>query len=75
MSWMFLYILWQRRTMWKTLMALSEIEAGRGNQTEANALRMQARDYVTAVAEKIAHADLRSAFLGLREVRDVVRET
>jgi tetratricopeptide (TPR) repeat protein len=74
MSWMFLYILWQRRTMWKTLTALSEIEAGRGNQTEAIALRAQARDYVIAVAEKIAQADLRSAFLGLREVRDVVSE-
>jgi hypothetical protein len=60
--------------MWKTLMALSEIENGRENRVEAMALRAQARDYVMAVAEKIAQADLRSAFLDLREVREVVSD-
>ncbi|HLF27558.1 MAG TPA: hypothetical protein VJG32_14585 [Anaerolineae bacterium] len=64
-----------RRSLWSILAALSEIEARRGNQAEAQQLRWQARDIVEFIAEHVGSPELRTSFLNLPDVRDVLRET
>ena len=80
-----------RRTLWPILMALSTIEAQRGNGIEAQSLRQQARALVEFIADHIgapdpaasfddaqdrgSGLDLRASFLNLPEVRNVMRET
>ncbi len=60
-----------RRTLWKILAALSEIEAHRGNPTEAESLRQQARKVVEFIADHAPTSELRASFLNLPQVRAV----
>jgi len=64
-----------RRTQWPILAALSEVEARRGNQAEAQALRQQARAIVEFIADHAGSPELRASFLDLPDVKSVVRET
>ena len=57
-----------RRVLWPILAALAEIEAGRGNTTEAQALRQQACEIINYIADHCP-PDLRNAFLNLADVR------
>jgi tetratricopeptide (TPR) repeat protein len=61
-----------RRNLWPILAALSEIEAGRGNTVEAGALRQQAAELITFIANHIGDAELRTSFLALPRVRAVL---
>ena len=61
-----------RRARWPILAALAEIEAGRGNATQARTLRQQTRDIITYIADHCP-PDLRASFLSLPDVQAVVR--
>jgi hypothetical protein len=63
-----------RRMLWQILAALGQIEDRRGNQSEAQSLRRQAREIVEFIAEHCP-TDVRVSFLNLPDVRDVMRET
>ncbi len=62
-----------RRTLWRILAALSEIEAGRGNRPEAEALRRQAVEVIDFIADHCPR-ELRASFLHRSDVRNVMRE-
>ena len=64
-----------RRSLWPILMALSEIEAQRGNPAEARALRRQARAIAEFIADHAGSPELRETFLGLADVQNVMRPT
>jgi tetratricopeptide (TPR) repeat protein len=59
-----------RRTLWRILYALGEIEAARGNAAEAQSLRQQAREIIQYIADH-SPPELRQTFLNLPEVRRV----
>ena len=59
-----------RRALWPILAALAEIEAGRGNHTEAQMLRQQAREIIAYIAGHCP-PDLRASFLNLPDVQTV----
>jgi tetratricopeptide (TPR) repeat protein len=76
-----------RRILWRILAALAEIEVGRGNTTEAHALRQQAREVILYIADHCppdpsagsgqapsagSGQSLRASFLQLPEVRAVL---
>jgi tetratricopeptide (TPR) repeat protein len=61
-----------RRTLWQILFALSQIEAQRGNLTEADALRAQARAVVAYIADHVDAPELRASFLTQPHVRAVL---
>ncbi len=61
-----------RRSLWRILIALSEIEAGRGNDAEAQSLRRRAREIVVYIADHTP-VDLRATFLNLPHIRAVVQ--
>jgi tetratricopeptide (TPR) repeat protein len=60
-----------RRSLWRILIALWEIERARGNVTEAEQARAQAREAIEYIA---AHApeELRDTFLNLPQVQSLV---
>ncbi len=68
-----------RRLLWPTLAALAEIEAGRGNTSEAQRYRQHAREVIAYIADHcppdpsalpaVAGQSLRDSFLGLSSVR------
>jgi tetratricopeptide (TPR) repeat protein len=60
-----------RRALWPVLAALAETEAGRGNTTEAQTLRQQARELIQYIADHCP-PELRASFLSLPEVRAVL---
>jgi hypothetical protein len=65
-----------RRALWPALAALADPrldrgEAGRGNATEAQTLRQQAREIIHYIADH-SPPDLRASFLNLPEVRAVL---
>ncbi len=60
-----------RRTLWPILVAQSELESQRGNQSQAHALRDQAREIVEYIAEH-SPPDLRVSFLNLPRVRALI---
>lgn len=60
-----------RRVLWPILAALAEIEAGRGNTTEAQALRRQVRGIIAYIADHCP-PDLRASFLNLPDVQAVM---
>jgi tetratricopeptide (TPR) repeat protein len=61
-----------RRTGWKILAALAEVEAQQGHKTTAAELRREARAILDAIIAHIPTADLRTSFLALPEVRQVL---
>ena len=68
-----------RRVLWPILAALAEIEAGRGNTTEAQALRQQACEIINYIADHCSPdpsagsgQSLRDSFLHLPEVQAVL---
>jgi len=68
-----------RRVLWPILAALAEIEAGRGNTTEAQALRQQACEIINYIADHCppdpsagSGQSLRDSFLHLPEVQAVL---
>jgi ATP/maltotriose-dependent transcriptional regulator MalT len=63
-----------RRSLWPILLALSHLEAGRGNQAEAQTLLGQARELVEFISARIPTSDLRASFLNLADVRAVLEE-
>ncbi len=63
-----------RRTLWPILLALSELEAQRGDTAKAEDLRRRARQIVEYIAEHLpAESELRAAFLNLPHVRAALR--
>jgi tetratricopeptide (TPR) repeat protein len=67
-----------RRTLWRILSALSELETLRGNHAEAQALRPQAREIIRFIADHTpadpstsSGQSLRASFLNLPDVRAV----
>ncbi|HET7087628.1 MAG TPA: hypothetical protein VFL17_03160 [Anaerolineae bacterium] len=63
-----------RRTLWRILLAVSEIESRRGRHAEAQSRRRQAREIVEFIADHTGSPELRESFLNLRDVRDVMGE-
>jgi hypothetical protein len=68
-----------RRILWRILAALSMLAAGRGNATEAQALRRQARQSILYIADHCppdpsagSGQSLRDSFLHLPEVQAVL---
>jgi tetratricopeptide (TPR) repeat protein len=61
-----------RRTLWQIYALLAQIEHARGNATEAQMLREQAREVVDYIAAH-ANAEQRAGFLKLPEVRGLVQ--
>jgi predicted negative regulator of RcsB-dependent stress response len=72
MTWLILNILWSRRTVWKSLFAISQLEARRGNHTAAQALLQEAREFVIGLASRSGSPELREAFLSLPDVQAVL---
>jgi tetratricopeptide (TPR) repeat protein len=72
MTWLILYTLWSRRSLWKTLFVLTQLEAARENHTEAQTLAGEARAFVTAIADAADALELRGAFLSLPDVKAVL---
>jgi predicted ATPase len=72
MTWLILFILWSRRTVWKTLLTLSQLEARHGNHTESQDLVQEAREFVMNIADRAGAAELRDTFLTLPDVRMVL---
>jgi tetratricopeptide (TPR) repeat protein len=62
-----------RRMLWQILAAQSEIELARGNDTNAESLRAQARSIIQEIAEHTPN-DLRTSFLNLPCVREMLLE-
>src|SRR5574341_1438664 len=58
-----------RRILWQILVALSDIEAQRGNATDAHRLRAAAREIINYIADHTPSPDLRTSFLNLPSVR------
>ena len=63
-----------RRSQWRILGSLSEIEAEAGRHVEAERLRTSALDVVTHIAEQTGSDELRASFLALPDVRSIVRD-
>ncbi len=63
-----------RRTLWRILLAVSEIESRRGRYAEAQSRRRQAREIVEFIADHTGSPELRESFLNMRDVRDVMGE-
>jgi tetratricopeptide (TPR) repeat protein len=57
-----------RRTIWRALLALSQLEA---DPAEAERLRREARQVIDYIAEHIEQADLRRSFLNRSDLRAV----
>jgi hypothetical protein len=72
MTWLILNILWSRRTVWKSLFALSQLEARRGNHSAAQALLQEAREFVIGLASRSGSPKLHEAFLSLPDVQVVL---
>jgi predicted ATPase len=62
-----------RRGLWPILYTLSQIEARRGNVSEADALRRQAQEIIEYMADH-APPDLRNSFLALPQIRKVLED-
>jgi hypothetical protein len=60
-----------RRTLWRILDALGELDTSRGHHAEAHALRQQAREIVQFIADH-APAEYRASFLNQPDVRALV---
>lgn len=56
---------------WQILAELSLVEQARGQMAEAQALRAQAHQQVNAMAQRIDDRDLRAAWLGTAQVRQL----
>ena len=61
-------------TLWRILVAISEIEHQRGNTEEADRRLTEARNNLAYIADHISDPELRSTFLEQPEVR-MVNET
>jgi tetratricopeptide (TPR) repeat protein len=61
-----------RRTLWKVLLALSQLEARSDHAEKAEELRGQAAEEVSFIAAHIDDEDVRRSFLGKSEVRKVL---
>jgi hypothetical protein len=61
-----------RRTWWKILAALAEIEAQWGNEAKAAQLRREARTILDYIIAHIPESGLQATFLALPEVRGVL---
>ncbi len=58
-----------RRSLWKTLLALSELEARSGHPGEADDLRNQAIEHINFITDHLETEELRSSFLNQGQVR------
>ena len=63
-----------RRTLWPILIALSDIEAQRGNLAQAQSLHQQARQIVEFIADHAGSPELRASFLDSPDVRAVMSD-
>jgi len=72
MNWLILYILWSRRTLWKVLLTLGQLEAQQGGQAEAEALVREAQALVRTIAGSAGTPELGAKFLSLPDVRAVL---
>lgn len=62
-----------RRLLWRILAALGDLEAERGNQAEATALRMEARAIIAYIADHCPPR-LRESFLNLFDVKRLISD-
>jgi hypothetical protein len=61
-----------RRILYQILDALAEMESTRGNETEAAALKEDAHEVVSFIADHTGSEELRASFLALPEVQAVL---
>lgn len=54
-----------RRLLWQILAAMAEVARGRGDRGEARSLRVEARQTVEYIADRVGSGDLRQSFLNL----------
>ena len=64
-----------RRTLWRILLAVSEVESRQGRYAEAQSRRRQAREIVEFIADHTGSPELRESFLRLPEVRKLMHDT
>jgi tetratricopeptide (TPR) repeat protein len=72
MTWPILYILWSRRTVWKSLLTLSRLEAEAGDTTKAVNLAQEAREFITDIAHSLGDTNLRHRFFELPDLRHLM---
>lgn len=61
-----------RRSLWPILSTLVEFETGQGNLAEAESFLLEARQTIEYIAGQIARPDLRTSFLDLPDVRQIL---
>ena len=61
-----------RRALWPVLTVLAELEAERGNGTEADSLRHQAREIVEYISDHADSPELRDSFTSLPQVKSLL---
>jgi class 3 adenylate cyclase/tetratricopeptide (TPR) repeat protein len=61
-----------RPVLWRILARLAEVEAQRGNRDEAEALREQARQVITFIAERLEPVGMKETFLQRPEVQTLI---
>ncbi|MCZ6530945.1 MAG: hypothetical protein O6949_11555, partial [Chloroflexi bacterium] len=61
-----------RRTLWKILAALAEIQAGQGETSAAKELREQAQEIIRYITDHTSDASLRTSFLSRADVKSLL---
>ncbi len=61
--------------LWQAASRLAELEAGRGNSDEAQALRQQAREAIDFMAAHAGRTGLKSSFLAIPQVQSIISAT
>ena len=64
-----------RRSQWRVLGSLADVEAEAGRDAEAERLRGKALDVVRYIADHTGSDELRASFLALADVRSIVRDS
>ena len=61
-----------QRALWPILTTLTKLERQQGNQVGADQLTAEAKQVIANIADHIEEADLRSSFLNLKQVREII---
>jgi len=64
-----------RPVLWRICALLADLEAERGNKTEAQSLREEARVAIDFMVEHAGGEDLRASFLAIPQVQSIMTET
>ncbi len=65
-------VLGERKEYWKILSELAKLENQKGNIPQADLLRHQAKEVVTYISDHIDDQELRTSFLELKEIRELL---